>query len=223
MKVAPEKLRNPYKPSLENAGKKRKPFRFLVQLGVCMAIATLVHQVRSSQLESFRPTAPATPHTAVSVIHPQKPGAAILEVPGQLSAYTEAPIYAQTSGYLKSWSFDIGAKVKANDILGEIDTPEVDQALAQAKAQFQADQSALKLAEVTYRRYQLLFDQKVLDAQTRDTASDTYREDQAKLATCGRHSTALSPRATSMWERMLPTVRAMSCSGWRELRPSAFT
>lgn len=120
---------------------------------------------------------------SVSVVHPEKPGLATLEVPGQLSAYSEAPIYAQTSGYLKWWFFDIGAKVKANDILGEIDTPEVDQALAQAKAQLQADQSALALAQVTYQRYQRLFDKKVLDAQTRDTAADTYREDQAKVAT----------------------------------------
>ena len=118
----------------------------------------------------------------VSVVHPEKSGAATLQLPGQLSAYTDAPIYAQTSGYLKLWSFDIGAKVKANDILGEIDTPEVDQAFAQAKAQLQTDQSALKLAQVTYRRYQLLFDQKVLDAQTRDTAADTYHEDQAQVA-----------------------------------------
>jgi multidrug efflux system membrane fusion protein len=120
--------------------------------------------------------------TTVSIVHPEKSGAASLQLPGQLSAYTDAPIYAQTSGYLQSWAFDIGAKVKANDILGEIDTPEVDQALAQAKAQLQVDQSTLALAQVTYRRYQLLFVQAVLDAQTRDTAADTYREDQAKVA-----------------------------------------
>jgi len=118
----------------------------------------------------------------VSVVHPEKSGTATSQLPGQLSAYTDAPIYAQTSGYLKSWAFDIGAKVKANDILGEIDTPEVDQALAQAKAQLQTDQSALQLAQVTYQRYQRLFVQLVLDAQTRDTAADTYREDQAKVA-----------------------------------------
>jgi multidrug efflux pump subunit AcrA (membrane-fusion protein) len=48
-----------------------------------------------------------------------------LNLPGQLQAYTDAPIFAQTSAYLKAWNFDIGAKVKANDILAEIDTPEV--------------------------------------------------------------------------------------------------
>jgi hypothetical protein len=54
----------------------------------------------------------------VSVIHPKKSQAATFQLPRQLSAYTDAPIYAQTSGYLKSSSFDIGEKAKANDILG---------------------------------------------------------------------------------------------------------
>ena len=118
----------------------------------------------------------------VSVVHPEKVGAVTLEVPGYTSAFIEAPIYAQTSGYLKKWYFDIGGKVKANDILAEIDTPEVDQELAQAKAQLQVAQSATQLASVTYQRDQTLFNQAVLDAQTRDTAADTYREDQATVA-----------------------------------------
>jgi RND family efflux transporter MFP subunit len=174
--------------------------RKLLRIAASIVIAAFVQQVRSSQLKNSSPNAPVIPQASVQVypekagvgptlaketvivIHAEKSEAATLQLPGQLSAYTDAPIYAQTSGYLKSWSFDIGAKVRTNDILGEIDTPEVDQALAQAKAQLQVDQSALKLAQVTYRRYQLLFVQKVLDAQTRDTAADTYEEDQAKVA-----------------------------------------
>ena len=186
---------------LEVTMKTRKPFMFWIRTGVCLAIATVLLRVGSSLFDNVPPAAQATPETNVSIVQPEKAGAvqrvaqgmvsvvhpeksepATLQLPGQLSTYTDAPIYAQTSGYLKSWSFDIGAKVKANDILAEIDTPEVDQALAQAKAQLQVDQSALQLAQVTYRRYQRLFVQLVLDAQTRDTAVDTYREDQAKVA-----------------------------------------
>jgi RND family efflux transporter MFP subunit len=170
---------------------------FLVRTAVYLMIATVIQQARSSQLADIPSAEQATlsgsnrekagtgqiaAEETVNVIHPENSQPAILQLPGQLSAYTDAPIYAQTSGYLKSWAFDIGAKVKANDILGEIDTPEVDQALAQAKAQLQVDQSALALAQVTYRRYQVLFVQAVLDAQTRDTAADTYQEDQAKVA-----------------------------------------
>src|SRR6202030_1322309 len=105
-----------------------------------------------------------------------------LEESGYTMAYTEAPIYAQTSGYLKKWHFDIGAKVKANDILAEIDTPEVDQELAQAKAQLQVAQSALQLSQVTYQRNQDLFNQRVIAPQDLDTAADTYYENQATVA-----------------------------------------
>jgi RND family efflux transporter MFP subunit len=187
--------------TLRRASVKRKRSKVLLRIAAYIAIVAFVQQSRSSQLKNSSLNAPVIPQApvhvypekagagqivaeeTVSVVHPEKSEAATLQLPGQLSAYTDAPIYAQTSGYLKSWYFDIGAKVKANDILGEIDTPEVDQALAQAKAQLQVDQSALALAQVTYRRYQLLFVQAVLDAQTRDTAADTYQEDQAKVAT----------------------------------------
>jgi RND family efflux transporter MFP subunit len=156
----------------------RKPIFRLVRTSVYLAIGAILYWAASWQLAA---DAQPMPLEAVSVVHPKKSGTASLQLPGELWAYTDAPIYAQTSGYLTSWAFDIGAKVKLNDILGVIDTPEVDQALAQAKAQLKVDQSALQLAQVTYRRYQVLFEQLVLDAQTRDTAADTYHEDQAQV------------------------------------------
>jgi RND family efflux transporter MFP subunit len=156
----------------------RKPMFRLIRTSVYLAIGAIIYAGTPAQLAADAQPMLVNP---VSVVHPEKAGTASLQLPGQLWAYTDAPIYAQTSGYLRSWAFDIGAKVKANDILGEIDTPEVDQSLAQAKAQLQVDQSALGLAQVTYRRYQPLFVQLVLDAQTRDTAADTYREDDAKV------------------------------------------
>jgi RND family efflux transporter MFP subunit len=181
--------------------KTRKSLIFCIRTGVCLTIGVVLLRVGSVLFDNVPPAAQAAPGAnvsivqpekagavqtvaqgMVSVVHPEKSGAITLQLPGQLSAYTDAPIYAQTSGYLKSWAFDIGAKVRANDILGEIDTPEVDQALAQAKARLQVDQATLKLAQVTYQRYQRLFVQLVLDAQTRDTAADTYREGQAKVA-----------------------------------------
>src|SRR6516225_4882198 len=127
---------------------------------------TQTHSLQSANLTPKKLT--------VTVVHPDQLGPGTLEVPGYTMTYTEAPIYAQTSGYLTKWYFDIGGKVHANDILGEIDTPEVDQELAQAKAQLDVAQAAAQLAEVTYKRYQTLFNQKVLDAETRDSAADTY-------------------------------------------------
>jgi len=57
---------------------------------------------------------------------------------------------------MKAWYFDIGAKVKAGDVLAEIDTPEVDQELAQAQAQLKVAQSALNLSQATFQRMQNL-------------------------------------------------------------------
>ena len=75
----------------------------------------------------------------VEIVRPEKvPATVTLNLPGQTEAYTEAPIFAQVNGYLKKWYSDIGAKVKMGDILAEIDTPALDQQLAQAKATLQA-------------------------------------------------------------------------------------
>jgi RND family efflux transporter MFP subunit len=111
----------------------------------------------------------------VGVMHPEKSTGMIhLELPGQTMPYTDAAIFAQTTGYLKKWYFDIGARVKAGDVLAEIDTPEVDQQLAQAQAQLKLAQAAFDLAEITYKRYQELFKTRVISAQDYDTATDNY-------------------------------------------------
>jgi multidrug efflux pump subunit AcrA (membrane-fusion protein) len=102
-----------------------------------------------------------------------------LQLPGQTMPYTDSPVFAQTSGYLKKWYFEIGTKVKAGQVLAEIDTPEVDEILAQAeailaqaKAQLKMAQPASDLAAVTYKRYQNLFKGRVISAQHFDTAAD---------------------------------------------------
>lgn len=165
--------------------KNRKQPALILLLAGCsafVAIAIVSHHVRSTQTHGLQSANPTTEEITVSVVHPEKVGGVTLELPGSTMAYTEAPIYAQTSGYLKKWYLDIGGKVHAKDILAEIDTPEVDQELAQAKAQLQVAQAAARLAEVTYQRDQTLFNQSVIDAETRDSAADTYREDQATVA-----------------------------------------
>src|ERR1700751_3692872 len=113
--------------------------------------------------------------TLVEVVHPQvATGTVHLQLPGQAMPFTDSPIVAQTSGYLKKWYFDIGARVKKGDVLAEIDTPEVDQQLAQAQAQLKMAQAASDLAEITYKRDQDLFKNKVIAAQDFDTAADSF-------------------------------------------------
>jgi len=93
----------------------------------------------------------ATP--VVSVIHP-KLGALKTEVvlPGNIQAYTDSPIYARSSGYLKKWYVDIGGRVKAGQLLAEIEAPEVDQQVLQAKAALDQAEAALEQARATYQQ-----------------------------------------------------------------------
>jgi len=81
---------------------------------------------------------------------------AALELPGRLEAFARAPIHARVSGYLKSWKFDIGAKVKAGDLLAEIETPDLDQQLSQARADLNTAQANAALAQTTAKRWQAL-------------------------------------------------------------------
>ena len=120
--------------------------------------------------------------TIVHVVHPTRAIEAIsLQLPGQTMAYTDAPIFAQSSGYLKKWYFDIGAEVKAGAVLAEIDTPQVDAQLAQAQAQLKVAQATRDLAKVTYQRFQDLFQGNVIAAQDFDTAADNYGQNQATV------------------------------------------
>jgi RND family efflux transporter MFP subunit len=79
-----------------------------------------------------------------------------LDLPGRLQAFITAPIYARVPGYLKTWKHDIGGKVKAGDLLAEIDTPDLDQQLMQARADFSVAQANAKLAQVSADRWQSL-------------------------------------------------------------------
>jgi RND family efflux transporter MFP subunit len=161
------------------AEKRRKRFSFLAGAVVLIALAAI--GIWATRRQSIEPQSAKATEMTVTVVHPQKVPITIPVLPGRTEAYTDAPIFAQTSGYLKNWYFDIGAKVKAGDVLAEIDTPEVDQELAQAQAQLKVAQAALNLAEVTYRRSQDLFHRNVIAAEDFDTAADTYRENQAMI------------------------------------------
>ena len=166
-----------------SAPKKNRTRRWVLAGGAILAVAAVFFALRltSSQSETSPETSQDAPPMDVTVVHPAATTGGTIQLSGYTQAYTEAPIYAQTSGYLEKWNFDIGGRVHTNDVLGEIDTPEVDQQLAQAKAQIQVAQAAADLAKVTYQRDQTLFDQKVLDAETRDSAADIFAEDQATV------------------------------------------
>ena len=155
---------------------------FLAGGALFIALAVLGITSRTKTTNQLQSQSNEAAQTLVSVIHPEKAPTTIpLQLPGQTRAYIEAPIFAQTSGYLKKWYFEIGTNVKAGDILAEIDTPQVDQQLGQARAQLKVAEAAKDLAEVTYKRDQDLYNRRVIAAQDFDTAADTYRQSVATV------------------------------------------
>ncbi|HVC21161.1 MAG TPA: efflux RND transporter periplasmic adaptor subunit [Vicinamibacterales bacterium] len=118
--------------------------------------------------------------TTVSVIHPAR-GAPRQEIvlPGTTQAYTDAPIYARTNGYLKARYVDIGAHVRAGQLLAVIETPEVDQELQQARADLATAEATLRLARITALRYRHLIATDAVSQQDLDNANGDFAAKQA--------------------------------------------
>jgi RND family efflux transporter MFP subunit len=119
--------------------------------------------------------AQAIPTVAVAKPSLKAPSAK-LTLPGRLEAYYRAPIYARVSGYLKNWHVDIGAQVKAGQLLAEIDAPDLDQQLLQARADLANAEAASKLSAATLKRRQTLLASNFvslqeIDERTADLAS----------------------------------------------------
>jgi membrane fusion protein, multidrug efflux system len=99
--------------------------------------------------------AQAIPTVAVALPNAKALNATI-DLPGRLEAYSRAPIFARVSGYLRSWSADIGAKVRAGQVIAEIEAPDLDQQLLQARADLASQQASAKLSEATLTRRRTL-------------------------------------------------------------------
>jgi RND family efflux transporter MFP subunit len=108
----------------------------------------------------------------VAVVFPRE-GAATQEIvlPGNTQAFSDAPIYARTNGYLKRWYFDIGARVRKGQLLAEIETPELDQQLQQARADLDTAQANLNIAKITASRWQDLVSTGSVSQQETDQAA----------------------------------------------------
>ncbi|SDA23723.1 RND family efflux transporter, MFP subunit [Nitrosospira sp. Nsp18] len=116
----------------------------------------------------------------VALIKPGKRGnVATLDLPGRLEAFSSASLYARVSGYLKSWKVDIGKPVKAGQLLAEIETPDLDQQLLQAKADLASAEATAALAEITAKRWQSLLDSRYVSNQAVDEKNGDFRTKQA--------------------------------------------
>ena len=133
------------------------------------------HRVLAEQTARF-----SVPY--VSVIH-ATPLASVNELvlTGNINSYVNSPIYARTNGYLMKWYKDIGAHVKQGDLLADIDTPEIDQQLAQARADLNTAKANAALAEITAKRYQGLLSSDAVSQQEVDNYNGDYAAKQAMV------------------------------------------
>jgi RND family efflux transporter MFP subunit len=155
--------------------------------GTAFAVVVLIVVIagiamRTSDAARLRERADAQAVPSVNVIAPGNAGAAArLDLPGRLEAYYRAPIYARVSGYLKSWKVDIGASVKSGQLLAEIETPDLDQQLLQAKADLATAQANAALAETTSKRWQALLASDSVARQEAEEKSGDYAAKKAMV------------------------------------------
>jgi len=119
---------------------------------------------------------------SVSLVEPHTESQAqSLSLPGNIAAWYEASIYAQVSGYIKSWKTDIGTAVRKGDLLAEVDTPELDERIAEAKEQLSRAQAALSLAKVTAERWDALRDSSADSKHSADEKTSDLAVKQAEV------------------------------------------
>jgi RND family efflux transporter MFP subunit len=126
---------------------------------VLLAVVIVAHGIvsRAAQNSRLHELTEAQAVPTVAIVAPiNAQDHASLDLPGRLAAYIRAPIYARVPGYLKSWQHDIGDKVKAGDVLAEIDTPDLDQQVTQARADLSGAKANAKLAQISAQRWQSL-------------------------------------------------------------------
>jgi RND family efflux transporter MFP subunit len=157
--------------------------RWLLPLAIgLIAAAILILGIRSriKAQGNLRTVTQQLAVPSVSVVSP-KPTASADEVilPGNIQPYISSPIYARTDGYLKKWYFDIGAHVKAGQLLATIQAPEIDQQLEQARSTLATAQANLELAKITRDRYQGLLSKHAVAQQDVDNAVGSYSANKA--------------------------------------------
>jgi RND family efflux transporter MFP subunit len=163
----------------------RSSWRYILPAIVLLAFAGVAFwgiQARLGVRAALTATAKDSTRIPVAVTHPRAADSASdIVLPGNVQAYLETPIYARTNGYLRRWYVDIGGRVKAGQLLAEIDTPEIDQELRQAEASQLQAQANLDLARTTADRWQLLLKSDGVSQQEVDQNVSAFHAREADL------------------------------------------
>jgi RND family efflux transporter MFP subunit len=157
--------------------------RWLIPVTIAVVVAGVLIAGIRSRLKAESTLRTVTAQMAVpsvTVVLPRRtaPAQEII-LPGNIQPFISSPIYARTDGYLQKWYFDIGAHVKAGDLLATIQTPEVDEQLAQARSTLATAEANLALAQITRDRYQSLLTKHAVPQQSVDNAVGTYSANKA--------------------------------------------
>ena len=150
---------------------------FFVVLAVVVAVG-IIPRVNSRAALRVETTRLATPTVAVVRPRLSQPSQVIV-LPATIQPWIDAPIYARTNGYLRRWYADIGAQVRAGQLLAEIDTPEVDQQLRQARADLATAKANFDLAGITADRYRGLLKTESVSKQDADNAQGDFEAKRA--------------------------------------------
>ena len=163
------------------------PRKALLVVGVVLLVLVVggalifMTRARSQRVLADETQAQAVP--SVAVVHPTaEKSDQELVLPGSLQAYVESPIYARTNGYLIRWYKDIGSRVSQGELLADIDTPEVDQELMQARATRQQVAAQLDIAKISAQRWENLRKTDSVSQQETDTQTNGYQQAVANLA-----------------------------------------
>lgn len=163
--------------------KPRSTTPWIIAALFCLAVGLLIRAGIHSRVQAEAVLARSTEQAAtptVAVVYP-KSGSAAEEIalPGNTQAFTDTPVYARTSGYLKTWYVDIGARVHKGQLLAEIETPELDQQLEQAQADLKSAEANLQLAQITAARWKHLLETDSVSKQETDQAISNQSSKQA--------------------------------------------
>lgn len=152
-----------------------------IALAVAAAVVIGGLATRHSQAEQLKESAAQQAVPTVNLVSLKDVSGAPMELPARVEAWSRAPIYARVSGYLAHWNVDIGAPVKAGQVLATIETPDLDQDLRQAQAQLAVARSNLALAESTARRWQSLVAQNAVSRQEADEKQGDFMSKQSNV------------------------------------------
>ena len=153
----------------------------LVLLGAGAARTIVSRMANANTLESVAATANKT-YVRTTTPKAAGGGGQALVLPGTLQGYTQSPVAARASGYLKRWTRDIGSRVQKGELLAEIETPEIDQQLSQAVAARQQAAAAHSLARSTSERWEALRKKDVVSQQDLEERRGAVAQARSNLA-----------------------------------------